>query len=109
VGASCPVTDHVRAYCAENDGMWRLDQAQRLVEQAAAMLVDRDSLTALLDYVRGEYRRWLGSTCLESEGTVRVEPACGVVPATTTFGMAALLPDADTGLSHGWLTRRRVG
>jgi len=62
VGASRPVSDHVRAYCGEDDGMWRLDQAQRLLEQAAAVLVDRDSLAALLDHVRKEYRRWLEDT-----------------------------------------------
>lgn len=158
VGAGRPVADHVRAYCAEDDGMWRLDQKQRLVEQAAAVLADRDTLAALLDHVRRAFRKWLeaaqdafldavaksgwppeglktqtqawadhgaGAVAegrrtawflvdalryemgkelgagLKSAGTVRVEPACGVVPATTAFGMAALLPGAGTALSYG--------
>lgn len=158
VGASRPVADHVRAYCGQEDGMWRLDQAQRLLEQAAAVLVDRDRLAALLEHVRTEYRKWLGSTQaaflesvahsgwpaegyprqaqawdrhaaeavrdgrrtawflvdalryemgrelaerLKNEGTAQVEAACGVVPAATAFGMAALLPGASTGLTYG--------
>lgn len=158
VGASRPVADHVRAYCGQDDGMWRLDQAQRLLEQAAAVLVDRDSLAALLEHVRMEYRKWLESTQatflesvahsgwpaegyprqaqawdrhaaeavrdgrrtawflvdalryemgrelaerLKKDGTVRLEASCGVVPATTAFGMAALLPGAGTGLTYG--------
>lgn len=158
VGANRPVADHVRAYCSEQDGMWRLDQAQRLVEQAAALLVDRDSLAPLLEMVRREYRRWLGtaqdafldavarcgwppegmtrqtqawsrhaagpvadgrrtawflvdalryemgrelSDRLGAAGTASVEPACGVVPAATPFGMAALLPGAEAGLAYG--------
>ena len=60
MGANRPVVDHVRAYCAVEDGMWRLDQAQRLMEQAAALLVDRDSLAPLLEQVRRAYRGWLG-------------------------------------------------
>jgi hypothetical protein len=156
-GPDQPVSDHIRAYCAEPDGMWRLDQAQRLVEQAAALLVDRDSLAPLLDHVRREYRRWLGAAqtaflesvsrtgwpadgvpkqiqswtrCasgpisdgrrtawfmidalrfemakelgdrLAAEGTVTVEATCGVVPAATPFGMAALLPGAEAGTSY---------
>ncbi|WP_295408794.1 PglZ domain-containing protein [uncultured Thiocystis sp.] len=158
VGADRPVTDHVRAYCAEGDGLWRLDQAQRLVEQAASLLVDRDRLAPLLDHVRQAYRRWLGvaqdhflesvarsgwpadgfvrqtqawtryaagpisdgrrtawflvdalrfemgrelADRLRAEGHVQVEPACGVVPAATPFGMAALLPGAEVGLGYG--------
>lgn len=158
VGANRPVADHVRAYCSDQDGMWRLDQAQRLVEQAAALLVDRDSLSPLLELVRREYRRWLGAAQdafldavvrggwppegltrqtqawsrhaagpiadgrrtawflvdalrfemgreladrLGTEGTAAVEPACGVVPAATPFGMAALLPGAEAGLTYG--------
>ena len=158
VGADRPVADHVRAYCADSDGMWRVDQAQRLVEQAAAMLVDRDSLALLLDHARREYRRWLGAAQgsfldavgrsgwpadgftrqtqawarhgagpvgdgrrtawflvdalrfemgreladrLKAEGNAQVEPACGVVPAATPFGMAALLPGAEAGLTYG--------
>jgi hypothetical protein len=158
VGAGRPVADHVRAYCAEEDGLWRVDQAQRLLEQAAAMLVDRDTLAPLLDHVRRQYRTCLGvaqdafmdavsrngwpaegyarqtqgwsrhaegavrdgrrtawflvdalryemgrelAARLAREGTARVEPACGVVPAATPFGMAALLPGADTALTYG--------
>lgn len=158
VGAGRPASDHVRAYCSEDDGMWRVDQAQRLVEQAAALLVDRDSLAPLLDHIRRKYRRWLGEALeaflasvghsgwpadgftrhpqawarhaagavaegrrtawflvdafrfemgkeladrLKEQGTARVEPACGVVPAVTSFGMAALLPGAETGLAYG--------
>jgi hypothetical protein len=160
VGADRPVADHVRAYCAEADGLWRLDQAQRLLEQAAALLVDRDSLAPLLERGRLDYRRWLGkaqdafltsvtrsgwpaegfarqtqvwarhaagpvtegrrtawlmvdalrfemgkelAARLRVEGTVRVEPTCGVVPAATPFGMAALLPGAELGLDYGEL------
>ncbi len=157
VEAEQPVAEHVRAYCAEADGMWRLDQAQRLVEQAAALLVDRDSLAPLLDHVRRGYRQWLGTAQkaflesttrkgwpaegfpkqvqawsryaagpvgdgrrtawfmidalrfemgkeladrLAAEGTVVVEAACGVVPAATAFGMAALLPGAEVATSY---------
>jgi hypothetical protein len=158
VGGSRPVADHVRAYCSEQDGMWRLDQAQRLVEQAAALLVDRESLAPLSEHVRREYRRWLDATQdafvssvvragwppegltrqsqawsrhaagpvadgrrtawflvdalrfemgreladrLRTAGVASVEPACGVVPAATPFGMAALLPGADSALTYG--------
>lgn len=158
VGPGRPVADHVRAYCWEEDGLWRVDQAQRLLEQAAAMLVDRDTLAPMLDHVRHKYRTWLAAaqdgfldavsrsgwpaegyarqtqawsryaegavregrrtawflvdalrfemgrelaTRLASEGTARVEPGCGVVPAVTPFGMAALLPGADTALTYG--------
>jgi hypothetical protein len=59
VSASLPVADHIRAYCADTDGMWRVDQAQRLMEQAAALLVDRDSLAPLLEHIRKEYRKWI--------------------------------------------------
>jgi hypothetical protein len=158
VGPGRAVADHVRAYCSEEDGLWRVDQAQRLLEQAAAMLVDRDTLAPILDDVRHQYRSWLSAaqdafldavarggwpaegyprqtqawsrhaegtvregrrtawflvdalrfemgrelaTRLANEGTARVEPACGVVPAATPFGMAALLPGADTALTYG--------
>jgi hypothetical protein len=157
-GPGRPVADHVYAYCGEEDGYWRVDQAQRLLEQAAALLVDRDTLAPLLDHVRHRYRMWLGAVQdgfldsvsrtgwppegyarqtqgwsrhaeaavrdgrrvawfmvdalryemgrelaerLSTEGTARVEPACGVVPAATPFGMAALLPGAETALVHG--------
>ncbi|MBI4706189.1 MAG: PglZ domain-containing protein [Deltaproteobacteria bacterium] len=138
--------------------MWRVDQAQRLLERAAAVLVDRDSLAPLLDHVRRRYRvlidgaqdafldavartgwpaegyarqtqawsrhaqgavregrrtAWflvdalryeMGRELAEGlarEGTVKIEPACGVVPAATPFGMAALLPGAEAGLAYG--------
>jgi hypothetical protein len=152
------VADHILAYCADEGGFWRVDQAQRLLEQAAAMLVDRDTLAPLLDHVRHRYRTWLSdaqgafinaveragwpaegyprqtqawsrhgegavrdgrriawflvdalryemgrelTVRLAAEGTAKIEPACGVVPAATPFGMAALLPGADTGLTYG--------
>lgn len=153
-----PVAEHVRAYCADVDGMWRVDQAQRLVEQSAALLVDRDSLADLLARARNMYRAWLDAAQgdflaavardgwpadgfarhaeawarhaapairegrrtawvlvdalrfemgrelgarLAAEGTVRVEPACGVIPASTPFGMAALMPGAESALRYG--------
>ena len=156
VSGGRPVADHIRAYCAPEDGMWRVDQAQRLTENDAAVLVDRDALAPLLDHVRRAYRQWLtdgqraflesverhgwppegyprhvqawarhgeGTVAdgrktawllvdalryemgrdlaerLQTEGAVTVEAACGVVPAATPFGMAALLPGADTALS----------
>ena len=50
----------------------------------------------LLDALRYEMGRDLGQM-LDTLGTVHVEPTATVVPTTTTFGMAALLPGADTG------------
>lgn len=165
VGAGRPPADHIRAYCCEEDGLWRVDQRQRLVEQAAAQLLDRESLAPLLGFVRRRYRDWLDAaqgafleavarsgwpaegyprqaqawarhgggavrdgrkvawfmvdalryemgrdllgapaadrrpaTGLMSMGKATCEPACGVIPAATPFGMAALLPGAESGL-----------
>ena len=52
----------------------------------------------LLDALRYEMGRDLGKM-LEGLGTVHVEPTATVVPTTTTFGMAALLPGAETSFS----------
>ena len=152
-----PVRDHVLAYTAA-EGLWRVDQAQRLMEQAAAVLVDRNSLMPALEHCRKAYRQWLDEAQagflaavaadgwpadgvvrhnqawsrhaagavrdgrrvawflvdalrfemgrelaerLRAEGQVVVEPVCGTVPAATPFGMAALLPGAETGLGYG--------
>lgn len=56
----------------------------------------------LLDALRYEMGRDLGKM-LEGLGTVHVEPTATVVPTTTTFGMAALLPGAET--SFGCVVR----
>ncbi len=155
VRATAPVGDHVRAYAAEDDGLWRVDRAQRLLEQSAASVLDRDALAPLLDHVRSFYRRWTETaqdaflaavsaggwppegvarqattfvdhvapalndgrkvayflvdalrlemgrelaTRLRELGSVDVAPATGTVPATTAFGMAALLPGAEVDL-----------
>jgi hypothetical protein len=157
VSGGRPVGDHIRAYCAADDGLWRVDQSQRLTENDAAALVDRDALAPLLDHARRAYRKWLGdgqkaflesverhgwppegyprhvqawsrhgagpaadgrktawflvdalryemgrdlAERLHQEGAVTVEAACGVVPAATPFGMAALLPGAESGLTY---------
>lgn len=49
----------------------------------------------LMDALRFEMGRDLGEM-LKRFGTVRVEAAASVVPTTTPFGMAALLPGAET-------------
>lgn len=51
----------------------------------------------LLDALRFEMGRDLAQM-LEALGTVHIEPTATVVPTTTTFGMAALLPGAEAGL-----------
>lgn len=157
VGAARPVTDHIRAYCSPDDGLARVDRAQRWVEQSAAQLHGREELTRLVDHTRRLYREtldaaqdtflsaveregwppegvpkqieawsrhaapvvrdgrkvaWLMVDALRFEmgqelsrqlaslGASRVECAAGVIPASTTFGMAALVPGADVAFDY---------
>ena len=151
--SSAPVADQVRAYCDEPTGLWRVDQAQRLMEQAAVHPAARDGVLSLLEHARIQYRAWVDAAqdafltavgrdgwpppegvprqtstwarhvgpafrdnrkvayflvdalrfemgrelarALETLGQVTAEPAAGVVPAETMFGMAALLPGAE--------------
>ncbi len=152
-GRTLPVAlrDLIEAYVG-TDGVWRLDRAQRLFEQAAAQCRHADEVEAavqhcraryaeaaapwqaafqaavaregwppehlkrqtqtfdaqvapeladrrktayiLVDSLRYELGRDLGDA-LASLGEVRVEAAAAVLPPTTQFGMAALLPGAD--------------
>ncbi|SEM84260.1 PglZ domain-containing protein [Stigmatella aurantiaca] len=150
--AASHVGEHVRAYCDDERGLWKVDQAQRLMEQAAVHPAAREGVLAVLEHGRTRYRNWVeqaqdafliavgregwppeGVTRqtstyarqvgpafsdnrkvayflvdalryemgwelakrLEALGAVHVEPAAGVVPAETVFGMAALVPGAE--------------
>ncbi|MFO0590903.1 MAG: PglZ domain-containing protein [Polyangiaceae bacterium] len=75
-----------------------LPQVQVFARQVAP-LVEAGGRVAyfLVDALRFEMGRDLGQM-LEKLGSVRVDAASSVVPATTPFGMAALLPGAEAGL-----------
>ncbi len=61
---------------------------------ASALSERRRVAYFLVDALRYEMGRDLG-TVLEALGSVGVTPAAGVLPATTLYGMAALMPGAD--------------
>lgn len=50
-----PVTRHFREYVAVDRGLWRLDRAQRLVEQGAASCAEDDELAGLVAFCRKRY------------------------------------------------------
>lgn len=146
-----PVKEHVLAYQSPDDGLWRVDRAQRWMERAGGDCVEREVLQGLFEHARGAWRKAAESAqaafvdavaregwppdvtrqtqvfskyvapplqggektayflmdalrfemgrdlaaLLKRYGEVKVEVAASVVPATTTFGMAALLPGAE--------------
>jgi hypothetical protein len=145
----------IDAYVA-NDGLWRLDRAQRLYENAAAECAQSDDVDPLVQLCRARYREvtspaqiafqnavqnegwppenprrqtqvfdslvWpeleerrkvayvlvdslryeMGrdlAEALDDLGSVTVLPITAVLPSTTIYGMAALLPGADGALT----------
>lgn len=139
-----------------NGGLWRLDRAQRLYENAAAECAQSDDVDPLVQVCRARYREATSSiqvafqTAIQNEGwppenlrrqtqvfdslvrpeleegrkvayflvdslryemgrdlaealddvgSVTVSPVAGVLPSTTVYGMAALLPGADGALT----------
>jgi hypothetical protein len=154
VPASRPVQEHIAAYVAPDDGLWRLDRCQRWMGRAEANCAERDVLEPLVEHATGVHRstteasqnafldavlrdgwpppgpkqsqvysrhvapalaegarvayflvdalrfemgRDLGEM-LAKIGEVSIEPSSATLPATTTFGMAALLPGAEAGV-----------
>ena len=72
-----------------------LRQTQIFDRYVASALSERRRVAYfLVDALRYEMGRDLG-TVLEALGSVGVTPAAGVLPATTLYGMAALMPGAD--------------
>ncbi|MDI3291595.1 PglZ domain-containing protein [Polyangium sp. 15x6] len=74
-------------------------QTQAFARHVAPALKEGERVAYfLVDALRYEMGRDLSRT-LERLGTVRVEHAATVVPTTTPFGMAALMPGAEAGIA----------
>jgi hypothetical protein len=69
------------------DGLWRLDRAQRLFEQAGAYCAEDDEVEALLQACRARYRDVVTPAQTAFQSVVRVEgwPPEGVRRQTQTF------------------------
>jgi hypothetical protein len=76
----------VEAYTAEN-GLWRLDHAQRLFEHAAAQCVQDDEVDPLVQCCRRRYRDVVGGAQTLFQSAVRATgwPPEGVRRQTQTF------------------------
>lgn len=76
----------IEAYTAA-DGFWRLDQAQRLFEQAGAHCAEEDEVEPLLQTCRRRYRDVVGPFQAAFQAAVRAEgwPPEGVRRQTQTF------------------------
>ena len=155
VAGNRAAAEHVAAYAAVEDGLWRVDRCQRWMERAEVDCSERELLQPMLDLARLTHREtaaaaqtafleavlrdgWPPQGPKQTEAYARhVAPALGqgakvayflldalrfemgcdlldmlgrlgevtieavrtVVPTTTPFGMAALLPGAEVGLS----------
>jgi len=154
-GRGTATADHVESYVTDSTGFWRVDRAQRLMEQSAADCQDKTGLESLFSFTRAAYLAVAGvlqdsffdvatrtgwpppgvfrqvdtfsrevapalaagrrvvyflvdamryemgrdlAAALEPLGTVRITAAATVIPTSTPFGMAALMPGAEAGI-----------
>ncbi|MCU0691474.1 MAG: hypothetical protein MUF54_08735, partial [Polyangiaceae bacterium] len=56
VPASRPVREHIAAYVAEDDGVWRLDRCQRWLGRAESGCCERDVLEPLVEHATQVHR-----------------------------------------------------
>lgn len=87
VDASRPLKEHIAAYVDRDQGLWRVDQRQRLVEQGSADCAEHDEIEPLFELCRRRYLEIVGKSQEAFQQAVEREgwPSEGAYRQTQSF------------------------